>query len=368
VGKWVSLVEVSMSRRAFPITIAAALAALAAAGCSDSPAMEPFPVMQAGMGGTVAPIAGATSSGAGGMGMAPAGTGGVTMMPPMTPPMTGAGTGGMVAAGAGGSVAGAGAGGAAGEAGGAGMEPMPMAGILPPVPDTSMMGPFAVTIDMMGGGNTWVFHPTELGKDGLKHPVFVWGTGATSVPSRYTDHFTAMASHGFVIISPNTGSVNGMLLGRALDWILMQNETMGSKFFGKLDPERCAMGGHSLGSVSTFDREATETRLKTTIHIAGGSFDAAGSSKVKTPTAYICGETDFALPNCEVDWENVEDQPTFFSVLGGIDHVGAARAALPGMIAWLRWHLAGEVERKAEFTCPMGKFCMGIWKSQNKNW
>jgi hypothetical protein len=56
------------------------------------------------------------------------------------------------------------------------------------------------------------------------------------------------------------------------------------------------------------------------------------------------------------------------AVLGGIDHVGAARAGLPGMIAWLRWHLGGEVERKADFTCPGGECCMGIWDSQNKNW
>jgi hypothetical protein len=94
-----------------------------------------------------------------------------------------------------------------------------------------------------------------------------------------------------------------------------------------------------------------------------------GSSKVRTPTAYICGgSNDVALPQCEVDFENVGTQPTFFSVLTGIDHVGAARAALPGMVAWLRWHLAGEVDRKAMFTGPNGEFFNGIWQSQTKNW
>lgn len=237
-----------------------------------------------------------------------------------------------------------------------------------PDADVDADGPFQVTVDEMGGGNTWVFHPTELGKDGLEHPIFVWGTGATSVPSQYMDHFTRMASHGFVIISPNTGSVNAMLLGQALDWILAENDRMGSTYYQKLDPTNVAMGGHSLGSVSTFDREAMETRLKTTIHIAGGSFDGAGSSKVKTPTAYICGETDFARTNCETDFAMVGTQRTFFSILTGIDHVGAARAALPGMIAWLRWHLAGEVEREQDFTCPGGSFCQDIWVSENKNW
>jgi hypothetical protein len=120
--------------------------------------------------------------------------------------------------------------------------------------------------------------------------------------------------------------------------------------------------------LSTFDREATEARLTTTIHIAGGSFDGAGSSKVKTPTAYICGETDLARTNCERDFAAVGTQPTFFSILTGVDHVQCARQALPGMIAWLRWHLAGEVEREADFTCPGGAFCMGKWVSETKNW
>lgn len=276
----------------------------------------------------------------------------------------------MVAGGVGGATGGAGGmtTGGAGAADAAVDADTPTGGTLPPMDCTDCAGPFEVTIDENGGENTWVFHPTDLGKDGLKHPIFVWGTGATSVPMRYTDHFTQMASHGFVIISPDTGSVNGTLLGAALDWLLAENERPDSKFFEKLDPDNIAMGGHSLGSVSTFDREAMEDRLKTTIHIAGGSFDGQGSSKVKTPTAYICGETDFALPNCEGDWAAVEDQPTFFSVLNGTDHVACARNALPGMIAWLRWHLAGEVERKADFTCPGGEFCMGIWVSQTKNW
>src|SRR5690606_8273034 len=157
----------------------------------------------------------------------------------------------------------------------------------------------------------WVFRPTELGKDGLKHPVFVWGTGSTAVPRQYTDHFNRMASHGFVIVAPTPSQLNARLMKASLDWILAENARMGSPYHQKLDPDRVAMGGHSQGSTSTFDVEANETRLKTTIHIAGGSFDGSGSSKVRTPTAYICGETDIALSNCKRDFENVKDQPTF---------------------------------------------------------
>jgi len=241
-------------------------------------------------------------------------------------------------------------------------------GKLPPVTSLSAKGPFNVTIDQRGGGNTWIFHPTELGRGGVKHPVFVWGTGATSVPRQYTDHFNLIASHGFVVISPNTGSVNGNLLKNALNWIIAQNTAPGSKFNGKLDTTKIAMGGHSLGSVSTFDAEATETRLTTTLHIAGGSFDGRGSSKVRTPTAYLCGAAgDIALPQCKVDFQRVGSQPTFYSELQQTGHIDAARKGLPAMVGWLRWHLAGETQWKKDFS-PGGQFFQGIFKSQVKNW
>ncbi|MDH5672895.1 MAG: hypothetical protein OEZ06_12145 [Myxococcales bacterium] len=243
----------------------------------------------------------------------------------------------------------------------------PTGRILPPVDSVDADGPFAVSIDE-NADNSWVFHPTDLGADGMRHPLFVWGTGAGAVPSQYVDHFSRMASHGFVIIAPTPAQLSSADLAQALDWILAENERMGSPYYQSIDVDRIGMGGHSQGSVATFDLEATEDRLVTTIHIAGGSFDGLGSSKVKTPTAYICGETDFARSNCERDFMNVGDQPTYFSILTGVDHIQCARQALPGMIAWLRWHLAGETERAAQFTGPDGEFFSGIWVSQTANW
>jgi hypothetical protein len=239
-------------------------------------------------------------------------------------------------------------------------------GSLPPVASTDADGPFAVTVDSRAGANSTVFRPTNLGQNGVKHPIFVWGTGSTTQPSAYNFHFRRMASHGFVIISPNSASVTGQLLKNSLSWIIGQNTAAGI-YQGKLDTAHIAMGGHSLGSIATFDAEATLNNLTTTLHIGGGSFDGQGSRKVKTPTAYICGATDIALSNCKRDFQNVGSQPTFFSTLAGTDHIYAARNGLPAMIAWLRWQLAGETQRKAEFS-PGGKFFTGIFQSQVKNW
>ena len=247
------------------------------------------------------------------------------------------------------------------------MEPATASGgVLPPVDSVEEDGPFEAMTDTSGPHHVW--RPSELGKDGVKHPIFVWGTGAGATPTRYNDFFIRFATHGIVVVAPTPASLSASNMRSALEWILEQNDSSSSPFHQKLDPERIGMGGHSQGSVATFNVEGSDMRLKTTIHIAGGSFDGRGSSQVKTPTAYICGETDFALPNCQRDFENFGDQPTFFSVLDGVDHIACARRALPGMIAWLRWHLADETERAAQFTGPDGEFFKGIWVSETKNW
>jgi len=256
---------------------------------------------------------------------------------------------------------------AAGGAGGAAAGDADAARSLPPVTSLEMDGPFEVTVDQRGGANSWVIRPTELGKDGAKHPVFIFGNGATATPNSYTMQMSRIASHGIIVVNPSSSMVTPGDLTAALDWIEAENDKPDSVFYQKLNG-KYAMGGHSLGSLSTFDAEAMETRLTTTVHVAGGSFDMMGSSKVKTPTAYICGDTDFARPNCESDFETVGDQPTFFTIMTGSDHILAVTNGVTAMLGWLRWQLAGESERKAMFTGPDGEFFTGKWTSQTKNW
>jgi hypothetical protein len=197
--------------------------------------------------------------------------------------------------------------------------------------------------------------------------VFIFGNGATATPMSYVREMTKVASHGIIVVNPSSSMVTPANLKAALDWIAGENDKMGSMYYQKLNG-KFAMGGHSLGSLSTFDAEAMETRLATTVHVAGGSFDKMGSSKVKTPTAYICGDTDFARPNCEADFANVGTQPTFFTIVTGSDHILAVQKGVTAIIGWLRWHLAGETERKAMFTGPDGEFFKDKWVSQTKNW
>jgi hypothetical protein len=123
-----------------------------------------------------------------------------------------------------------------------------------------------------------------------------------------------------------------------------------------------------MGSVTTFDF-MPDDRVTTTIHISGGSFDGMGPNNLSKPTMFLCGpngSADVAFPQCEGDF-SVTKVPTFYTNIQGSDHLTSGRLGWPAIIAWMLWHLADHEEWKKEFLEPTGKFRMGMYKSQVKN-
>lgn len=357
--------------------------ALSCAACSTDPAAPA--VMSAPAGGGAAGMtallpggsaaASASAAGAGSSALpasgSSAGMGGVAGTHPAPAAMNDAGPAGTVSAtDAGSQPAGAGA-----------VKDSASAPILPPTSGVEGDGPFMTTQDLSGGphGQSGLFYPTELGRDGLAHPIFVWGCGGGSTPSSYAMHMNRIASHGFVVIAEVEAiGDNGTPMTEAIDWLTAENARSGSTFFGKLDPSRIAAGGHSIGSVNTF-LIADDPRLTTTIHVAGGSLDdvndpsapttGVGGKSLIHPVAYICAESDIFgnTEKTEKDYA-ATTVPAFFTIIAGADHVAAASAGLPAMIAWLRWQLGGEDDRRASFLDPTGAFSTGKYMSRSKNW
>jgi pimeloyl-ACP methyl ester carboxylesterase len=252
---------------------------------------------------------------------------------------------------------------------------------LPAVPNTDGMGPFETMQDLASGpsGDSGVFWPTELGKDNIKHPAFVFGCGGSTTPTTYAELMSQIASHGFVVIA-ETAMIgdNGAPLKAAIDWLIAENARADSPFFGKLDTAHIALGGHSIGSANAFNI-ADDPRLTTSIHIAGGSLDmpgninapttGAGGKRLVHPVAYVCSESDSFgnVEKTEKDYMNTT-APAWMTVMSGVDHIGAAREGMPAIIAWLRWQLAGESDRRAQFLDEGGAFNSGMYVSKNKNW
>jgi len=231
--------------------------------------------------------------------------------------------------------------------------------------DTCSDGSYSTTQDLSSGpsNDSGLWYPNGTGP----FPIFVWGCGGGSDPSAYVDHFNRVASWGVVVIAEvSTGT--GTELTSALNWIISQNTNRLSPLYQKLNVSKVAAGGHSLGSTSTFEI-ASDSRLSTTIHVAGGSFDGNGPRNLRNPTAYICGADDAlgATDNAERDYRNTT-VPVFFTIMDNTSHTQAARQGLPAITAWLLWHLSGETQRSGDFLNSNGFFQTGMWDSQVKNW
>jgi len=345
---------------------ALALVAMFAAHCGDDNAIKSDPIATPSSGGAgpVAPATAGTSSaavagaaGAAVRGSAVAGTsasaaGKPAPTQPATPAQGGAAglataavAGQMSVAGASGaSAAGATAAGAGGSSASAGAWP---------TADIGADGPFMqMTVKNTGPNNGYqLSYPVDLGRDGLKHPIVTWGNGSGSTPDQY-NLLQRMATHGFVVIASNSSSVSAALLKGGIDWLIMENEREGSMLKGKLDPDQVASMGFSLGSLATFEA-ASDPRIKTTVHISGGSMTKSVVANLHGPAAFYCGTSDdIAYNGCEGDFE-ITKVPTIYANFPG-DHLGVRNAATAPMIAkatvgWLRWRLMGDKMLDAMF-------------------
>ena len=238
---------------------------------------------------------------------------------------------------------------------------------LPPVDDVTKPGPYTVTIDRFAGPGRdgWLVYPRDAGRNGELHPVLIWGPGAGSRPSDYEDMLRQWASHGFIVYS-EVSSSDGDYMVDALDWLEGRNRLPTHPLYQKIDTSEIAFGGHSRGSIGTFD-VADEPRLQTTIHVAGGSFDGNGPRNLRKPALYIGGDRDFATSNVERDYRNTT-VPVWMNVLNNTDHIYATRNGQHIITAWLRWHLADEeFRRTTDFLSPNCTFC-NLGEVKYKNW
>jgi hypothetical protein len=305
--------------------------------------------------GGMMPNAGAagTVPGSGGVG----GSGGA-------PPVSGSG-------GSGGSAPTGGGGGSSGSGGSApdsGTDPAPG---FPPVSDLKAAGPYtpAMIAGSGPGGGYTVFHPQELGPDGLKNPIATWGNGATTVPGLFV-LLPHLASHGFVIIASDNAFVTGEELRAGIDWLFDQNTDSSSMFYEKLDTANVASFGYSLGSLGTFEI-ADDPRLTTTVHISGGAMNKAVVPNLKHPTAFFCGDaSDIAYANCESDFE-LATVPVFYGVFPG-DHLGILGAFAEPInevvTGWFRWRLMHDDTLESMFVGPDCTVCKDAgWTVKQKD-
>lgn len=251
----------------------------------------------------------------------------------------------------------------------------------PAVTDPVAKGPYtAKTVENTGPNKNYtIYQPTELGKDGVKHPVLTWGNGGSTMPSWYP-MLPHLASHGFVVVAANTVPSIGaeeplgkdMLAG--LEWVLAENERAGSDYAGKLDPARVAPFGYSMGGLATFTIVG-DPRWITTVHISGGNMGEGVRrvDKIHAPALFLCGENDIAGPQCDTDFKALTTQSVFYGTMLGEDHLGILAGdwvdRIKGTVtAWMRWKLMDDASFGPKFAGADCGLCKdSLYKVQKKN-
>lgn len=133
-------------------------------------------------------------------------------------------------------------------------------------------GPWDVTMKPGGAccdsaGNKFnLYYPTELGKDGFKHPILTWGNGTGSSPDLYTYLLKHMASWGFVVIATqdmNTGVGQTILNGAV--FLKNANNDPESPFYRKLSTDKIGSFGHSQGATGAMNALIKSSGLINTV-------------------------------------------------------------------------------------------------------
>ena len=136
-----------------------------------------------------------------------------------------------------------------------------------------------------------VYRPANW-RAGERYPVITWGNGTCAQPEGYGALLRYVASHGFIVVAPNSryvGNGSPPPMRRALDFMFAANQDASSPYFGKVDTSRVGAMGHSQGGMATA-QAAGDARVKSVILFNGG----ASASK---PYLAISGDRDLFTAN-----------------------------------------------------------------------
>jgi hypothetical protein len=247
--------------------------------------------------------------------------------------------------------------------------------MFPPVASYDGVGPYpTTTADGVGpNGAFTVVRPTALGPGGLLHPVVTWGNGTATPTAQYAPLLGHLASYGFVVIATSstaTGTGQEMLQG--VDWLLGENTTKGSDYFGKLDPANVGATGHSQGGGGTINA-GFDPRIKTIAPIE----PSVGTKAPHGPMLLLCGGLDTvinAVGICGALIYNYSTVPTFFGIQDTATHFtptafnGPTNPFMAPVTAWFRYHLMGDQQAKGMFYGDSCSLCADPhWTVQRKN-
>ena len=237
-----------------------------------------------------------------------------------------------------------------------------------------------------GGGI--LAYPEQLSND-QKHAVVVWGPGGGTEPGAYGGIIRRLASHGFVVIALRESPGNATQAIPALNWLEKKNKDPNDPLYQKLDMTKVGCSGHSMGGLESEQALIKDDRVITAMLNNSGDLGHTAMSQVSASktVGIVYGEGGMERPNAEADYNNqgVKAPACLIKMTGGQGnecqqgecgwgHGSGPWGGMAATVAWMRWHLGGEDNRKADFVGTSGRYIngeiigeRGHWKGQCKN-
>jgi dienelactone hydrolase len=223
-------------------------------------------------------------------------------------------------------------------------------------------GPFAtasttVAASAVGGfGGGIIYYPTDNSQGSFGAVAFAPGFLAT------TDHYPwvgpRIASHGFVVFVIDTLSRNDPPTRRAaqllaaLDYLVTSSPVR-----GRIDPERLAVAGHSMGGGGTVEAADERPSLQAAVALEPWHSDKTWSG-VKVPTLVVGAEADTTAPvdtHAEPIYERIPAaSEKAYVELNDADHRVGTRGDTTQakfVVVWLKRYVDNDT-RYEQFICP----------------
>ena len=227
-------------------------------------------------------------------------------------------------------------------------------------------GSWAVSTQTVGAGPRvayTVFYPTDLGANGVRHPLLTWGNGTGSSPDDYAETLSHLASWGFVVVastSEQTGWGDELLAG--VKYLVAQNRQPSSSFYGRLDTTKIGALGHSQGATGALNATIMANGLiKSTLAISlpdpfwflFNRGQMPDFRRLRMPVFFVTGGRDFlSTSSAQQDYYNRTQGPAGKAALasGGHNSVQEAGNDLLGYVtAWMLYTLQGDDAARAAF-------------------
>lgn len=225
--------------------------------------------------------------------------------------------------------------------------------------------------------NIRIWYPSEMDNSNQKYSVIIVTNASNIAALNYQAFFNRLASWGFIVVGNDdrqTGT--GSSTSQTLDFILEQNNSKDSLFFGKIDEDNIGIIGYSqggAGAIRAVTEYANSNRYKALFtgsasyaYLAEKMWEGYDASKVSVPWFMTAGTgttEDSGVPDITTEFGGVAPLSSLIDNYNAMDdNVFKIRARVKGaehedmlqrpdgyMTAWMLYQLQGDAEAGTVF-------------------